>query len=415
MINFRIETENGIDYLQATARIPKRESEICECLTEMYEQGLLCFSFEVTYRMSDTHLGENGAQIIDIGPHNALTGVAVVSRPAYAESVALDLVAELKDGGELTAERGETMPIEKMNAEQTEETEDSIPEKEIPDDEDEKKESVAEGEGDGGSGGDGGTQETGGAQEQGDGTGGTGTQTDGTGDTGSGSDSGSGNGAGSGSDSGSGSGSDSGSGSESGSGSGSNDSVVKLPDPESDEKRTEAEVLLHEVETEQTFRKGCPECHEPDTVCTTVRETIVETVDGADAPVATAEEDEKDRVIAELKNRIAELEIIEGKYNEILKAEAEKALAEKQKQAKAFAEKQGLNLESEDVANAIAGLDYGALVMMSMAEQEETVAEEQEEAKPEPEAPAWYQMASYVDMNIKDNGEYGDMLSPVSK
>ena len=112
MLNFRIVSENSIDYLQATVRIPKRESEICECLTEMYEQGLLCFSFEVTYRPEDTHMATGGARIIDVGPHNALTGVAVVSKPAYAESVALDLVAELKDGGELTAAgRGEKIQI----------------------------------------------------------------------------------------------------------------------------------------------------------------------------------------------------------------------------------------------------------------------------------------------------------------
>ena len=86
--------------------------------------------------------------------------------------------------------------------------------------------------------------------------------------------------------------------------------------------------------------------------------------------------------------------------------------------AKAFAEKQGLNADSEEVAKAIAELDYETLANLSMQMAEIAVAEtekQEEETKPADEVPAWYQMASYVDMKIEDNGEYGDMLQPVSK
>lgn len=352
MLNFRIVTEDGIDYLQATARIPKRESEICECISDLFEQGRLAFSFEVKYLPEDTHLTADGARIIDVGPHNAMTGVAVVSKPAYPEAVSLDLVAELLDGGEPTAERGETetMPKEQMNAEQVEEivAEEVKAEKEHlnaedqekPEDEDmdDKEPEDHEDEND----------ETATAEDAG---------------------------------------------------------VAQAED-------ATAEVVMHRVELEQTYRKGDPHWGEPDTICTETKETVVETVD-EEAPVATAEEDEKDRVIAELKTRIAELEVIEVKFNEIMKAEAAKALAEKQNKARAFAEKQGLDVSREDVANAIAELNYEAIANLSMEQAEVAVAEQEEEK--EPEIPAYFQMASYVDMDIKDNGEYGDMLSPVSK
>lgn len=352
LTNFRMVNEDGVEYLQATARVPKRESEICERLTEMYEMGKLCFSFEVVYRVEDTHLGANGANIIDVGPNNAILGLAVVSRPAYQTSVALDLVAELDDGGEPTAERGETetMPKEQMNAEQVEEivAEEVKAEEEHLNAEDQEKPEDED----------------------------------------------------------------------------MDDKEPEAPEDEDDEIATAedagvaqaedatAEVVMHRVELEQTYRKGDPRCGEPDTVCTETTETVVETVD-EEAPVATAEEDEKDRVIAELKTRIAELEVIEVKYNEIMKAEAAKALAEKQNKARAFAEKQGLDVSREDVANAIAELNYEAIANLSMEQAEVAVAEQEEEK--EPEIPAYFQMASYVDMDIKDNGEYGDMLSPVSK
>lgn len=353
MLNFRVETEDDVDYLRATARIPKREAEICEAVTEMFNEGLLCFSFEVKYLTEDTHIAEGGARIIDVGPHNALTGCAIVSVPACREAVALDLVAELKDGGELTAtERGETMPKEQMTAEVIEEevqvAEEAVAENAPADEENkaETEEAVAEDAAD------------------------------------------------------------------------ENDTQDDKEDGEDDkDDDAVAEVVMHAVETEQVYHKGNPDWNEPDTVRTTVTETVVETVEDeengeavaeSETPVVVAEEDEKDRKIAELETRIAELEVIEGKYNEIMKAEAEKALAEKQAKAKAFAEKQGLDVSDVAVAEAINALDYAKIAELTMAQ----VKGDEPETKEEPAKTIT--LASYIELDVGEN-TYGGLLNRRNK
>ncbi len=75
------------------ARIPKREEDVCNALMELYANGMLKFSFEIQYT-ADATVEENGVLYVDADDRNALTGVAVVSVPAYSESVALNLVAE---------------------------------------------------------------------------------------------------------------------------------------------------------------------------------------------------------------------------------------------------------------------------------------------------------------------------------
>lgn len=75
------------------ARIPKREEDVCNALMELYSRGILKFSFEIQYA-SDAAVEENGVLYVDANEMNALTGVAVVSVPAYDESVALKLVAQ---------------------------------------------------------------------------------------------------------------------------------------------------------------------------------------------------------------------------------------------------------------------------------------------------------------------------------
>lgn len=357
LLNFRIETENSIDYLRATARIPKRESEICDAICDMYSKGLLCFSYEIKYQTDHTHRAEDGTLVIDVGPHNALTGLAIVSTPAYPDAVALDLVAELKDGGELTAtERGETMPKEQMTAEVNEEevqvAEETVAEKAA------ETEAVAETQ----------TEETvaeDAAEDE--------KQDD------------------------------------------ADDVDAK---DEEDNDDAVAEVVMHRIETEQTYHAGNPKWDEPATVCTQVTETVVETVeegpDGAavaeaEEPVVIAEEDEKDRKIAELETRIAELEVIEGKYNEIMKAEAEKALAEKQAKAQAFAEKQGLDVTDVAVAEAISALDYAKIAELTMAQ----ARDEEPEAKEEPAK--MITLASFVELDVGEQNSYGGLLNRRNK
>ena len=124
------------------------------------------------------------------------------------------------------------------------------------------------------------------------------------------------------------------------------------------------------------------------------RERYVETLDDAN------------RVIAELKDRIAELEQIEEKYNAIVAEEQAKILAEKQAKAKAFAEKQGLDISDTAVAEAIEKLDYQKIAELSMAE-------EQAEKKEEEPAPT-ITLASFVELETGSD-QYGGLLKPAKK
>ena len=106
---------------------------------------------------------------------------------------------------------------------------------------------------------------------------------------------------------------------------------------------------------------------------------------------------EKDTKIAELESKIAELEVVKAEF-ETMKAEKEAAaLAEKQEKAKSFAKRQGLDVESDEVKNAIASLNYEAIASMAM------------EIKPD-ENPkvtlAGYSMTQGIELNDK----YSDLL-----
>lgn len=82
----KVVDEFGVS-LYGEARIPKREAEICEAIQEMYALGKLCFSFEISF-IPDGCFYEDGTMFIDANPLNMLTGMAVVSVPAYPEATA---------------------------------------------------------------------------------------------------------------------------------------------------------------------------------------------------------------------------------------------------------------------------------------------------------------------------------------
>lgn len=75
--------------------------------------GDLNFSFEIKYT-EDNVIKENGVLYIDAGEHNVITGMAIVSIPAYDESFALSLVAEEREDA-----KGEEAyeGVDKMNTE----------------------------------------------------------------------------------------------------------------------------------------------------------------------------------------------------------------------------------------------------------------------------------------------------------
>lgn len=338
LTNFYSETDNdGVISLYATARVPKRENEICERLAELYGLGKLNVSFEIRYNPEHT-VKKDGVVFIDAHEDNALTGLAIVSVPAVVDATALDMVASVADDSdeivaesEEQAERGETEPMknENMTAEATEET--------VVAEEQEQTEAVAEAE------------ETHDAvaedQEE------------------------------------------------------QKEPEDEQKDPE-EEKETvaevqeaSAEVIEHSVDTHESVEE-CPYSGKPVHVIE-YHERIIETMEDAG------------NLIAELDAKVAELEEIKGKYDAMIAEAQAKALAEKKEQAKAFAEKQGLDVNETAVAEAIEHLDYTKIAELTMAQaQEEKPAEEEQR-------PA-VTLASFVELDISDD-KYGGLLSRRSK
>ena len=178
----------------------------------------------------------------------------------------------------------------------------------------------------------------------------------------------------------------------------SGDALTIDPDDErkanAEAQDANAEVVDHSIETYEAVEK-CPETGETMHV-QVVTERLVETVDPATVIA------EKDAKIAELETKIAELEQIKAQYDEIIAEREAKALAEKQAKAKAFAEKQGLNVEDTAVAEAIMNLDYTKIAELSMAE-------DQDEPQAEP-VKQTITLASFIEMDVSDD-KYGGLLS----
>lgn len=162
----------------------------------------------------------------------------------------------------------------------------------------------------------------------------------------------------------------------------------------------QAEVLEHSVDVHESVENwGGEPLH-----VTEVRERVVETLEQAENVIA-----EKDQKINELETRIAELEQIEKNYNAIMAEREAVVLAEKREKAKAFAEKQGLNVEDTAVAEAISDLDYAKIAELTMAQ----VADEEPETVEEKPAQK-ITLASFVELDVGDNA-YGGLLNRRNK
>ena len=158
----------------------------------------------------------------------------------------------------------------------------------------------------------------------------------------------------------------------------------------SESQDTNAEVLEHSVDTHESVENwGGEPVHVFE-----YRERVIETMNDAEA------------LVAELDAKIAELEEIKSKYDAIVVAEQEKAMAEKREKAKAFAEKQGLDVNETAVAEAIENLDYAKIAELTMAQ-----AQEEEPAKEEQPA---ITLASFVELDISED-KYGGLLSRRNK
>jgi len=141
MLNFRkVEDEYGISLI-GEARIPKRERTICERVIELYERGELNFSFEIRYT-EDHVIEKDGVLYIDAAEHNVITGMAIVSVPAYEESFALSLVAEERevDNSDEEVNKG----VENMDKAENIVTEEAIAEETVVANEETKPENTSE-------------------------------------------------------------------------------------------------------------------------------------------------------------------------------------------------------------------------------------------------------------------------------
>lgn len=337
LTNFYSETDNdGVISLYATARVPKREKDICIRLAELYELEKLNVSFEVRYNPEYT-IEKDGVLYIDANEENALTGIALVSVPACPDATALDMVASVADDSEEIvaeseeqAERGEIDPMKENELITAEEQEVTTQEEVVAEAEAEQisaenvQAAVAESE----------------VAEVSD--------------------------------------------------EGTSESVDNTVVAEQEEAN--AEVIEHSVDTHESVEE-CPYTGKPVHVIE-YHERIIETLEDADA------------LIAELDKQIVELTEIKGKYDAMIAEAQEKVLAEKRANAKAFAEKQGLNIQDVAVAEAIEKLDYEKIAELSMAEEQEP-----EEVKPEKQE---ITLASFVDMEVS-NDKYGGLLSRKTK
>lgn len=91
------ETDHGFA-LVGYARVLKRNRAVCRAIGELFADGALKFSFEISCGAYTEK--EDGTVEIDRDENNYLEGMCVVSFPACPEAVAKMLVAELKNAGQ---------------------------------------------------------------------------------------------------------------------------------------------------------------------------------------------------------------------------------------------------------------------------------------------------------------------------
>ena len=101
----KVNDEYGVSLI-GYARINKRSDLVCEAIQELYDQGKLNFSFEISAGAVSI---VDGITIVDANEDNELTAMAVVSIPAYPESTALDLVAEAQQSIEQFYENAQVL------------------------------------------------------------------------------------------------------------------------------------------------------------------------------------------------------------------------------------------------------------------------------------------------------------------
>ena len=110
-------------YLVGFARIPKRNRKLSKAISELFADGALKFSFELS--VGEYEELDDDTILIDASENNYLEGTAIVTYPACEDAVALELVAQ-KNTDE--TRKGESEMAEVENKAEVVETEATQPE-----------------------------------------------------------------------------------------------------------------------------------------------------------------------------------------------------------------------------------------------------------------------------------------------
>ena len=92
---FEKQTNGENCYLVGYARIPKRNKKLSKAISELFTEGALKFSFELS--VGEYEELDDETILIDASENNYLEGTAIVTYPACEDAVALELVAQKAD------------------------------------------------------------------------------------------------------------------------------------------------------------------------------------------------------------------------------------------------------------------------------------------------------------------------------
>jgi len=119
---FEKQTNGDTCYLVGYARIPKRNKKLSKAISELFADGALKFSFELS--VGEYEELDDETILIDASENNYLEGTAIVTYPACEDAVALELVAQKAD----ETRKGDEEMAEVENKAEVVETEAAQPE-----------------------------------------------------------------------------------------------------------------------------------------------------------------------------------------------------------------------------------------------------------------------------------------------
>lgn len=111
------ELESGELALIGYARILKRNKKVCKAVSELFADGNLKFSFEIS--CGEYEELDDSTILIDCADKNFIEGMCIVSFPACPAAIARDLVAEINGMGKEADQMNEMDKSAEVIAEET--------------------------------------------------------------------------------------------------------------------------------------------------------------------------------------------------------------------------------------------------------------------------------------------------------